>query len=45
MLGDDGSGVASSVIEAIDWAIEHKRRYNIRVINLSLGGPVRAAVS
>ncbi len=40
VLGDDGSGVASSVIEAIDWAIEHKRRYNIRVINLSLGGPV-----
>jgi len=40
VLGDDGSGVASNVIEAIDWAIEHKRRYNIRIINLSLGGPV-----
>ncbi len=40
VLGDDGSGVASSVIEAIDWAIEHRRRYNIRIINLSLGGPV-----
>ncbi len=40
VLGDDGSGVASSVIEAIDWAIEHQRRYNIRIINLSLGGPV-----
>jgi serine protease AprX len=40
VLGDDGSGVASSVIEAIQWAIAHRRQYNIRVINLSLGGPV-----
>ena len=40
VLGDDGSGVASNVIEAIDWAIEHQRQYNIRVINLSLGAPV-----
>ena len=40
VLGDDGSGVASSVIEAIDWAVEYRDRYNIRVINLSLGAPV-----
>ena len=40
MLGADGSGVASNVIEAIDWAIEHRKAYNIRVINLSLGAPV-----
>ena len=39
-LGDDGSGTASDVIEAIDWAIEHRNQYNIRVINLSLGTPV-----
>ena len=39
-LGDDGSGTASDVIEAIDWAIEHKNQYNIRIINLSLGAPV-----
>ncbi len=39
-LGDDGSGAASDVIEAIDWAIEHRNRYNIRIINLSLGAPV-----
>src|SRR5204863_6165709 len=31
---------ASDVIEAIDWAIEHRGDYNIRVINLSLGAPV-----
>ena len=40
VLGNDGSGSASDVIEAIDWAIEHQQQYNIRVINLSLGGPV-----
>ena len=39
-IGDDGSGTTSDVIEAIDWAIEERRRYNIRVINLSLGKPV-----
>ena len=39
-LGDDGSGTASNVIEAIDWAIEHRKQYNIRIINLSLGAPV-----
>jgi len=37
VLGDDGSGLASDVIEAIDWTIEHRREYNVRVINLSLG--------
>ncbi|MEO8257375.1 MAG: S8 family serine peptidase [Acidobacteriota bacterium] len=40
VLGDDGSGVISSVVEAIDWAIENKARYRIGVINLSLGAPV-----
>ncbi len=40
VLGEDGSGLASSVIEAIDWAIEFRERYNIKVINLSLGAPV-----
>jgi serine protease AprX len=40
VLGDDGSGLASDVIEAIDWAIEHRKTYGIRVINLSLGAPV-----
>jgi serine protease AprX len=40
VLGDDGSGLASDVIEAIDWAIENRKAYDIRVINLSLGAPV-----
>jgi serine protease AprX len=40
VLDDKGEGNASDVIEAIDWAIDHKGAYNIRVINLSLGAPV-----
>jgi serine protease AprX len=40
VLGADGSGVASDVIEAIDWAIEHRHQYKVKVINLSLGAPV-----
>ena len=40
VLGDDGSGTVSSVVEAIDWAIEHRAQYNIGVINLSIGAPV-----
>src|SRR5262252_755616 len=41
VLGNDGSGSAADVIEAIDWAIDHQRDYNIRIINLSLGAPAR----
>jgi serine protease AprX len=40
VLDDNGEGTASNVIEAVDWAIDHRNEYNIRVINLSLGGPV-----
>src|SRR5688572_19692244 len=38
-IGSDGMGKASDVIEAIDWTIRNRKRFNIRVINLSLGGP------
>jgi serine protease AprX len=40
VLGANGSGLTSDVILGIDWAIEHRQQYNIRVINLSLGHPV-----
>ena len=40
VLGDDGSGQVADVIEALDWAIDNRVRYNIRVINMSLGAPV-----
>ncbi len=38
VLDEHGEGTAGDVIEAIDWAVEHGRRYRIRVLNLSLGG-------
>jgi serine protease AprX len=40
VLDETGNGRASSVIEAIDWAVENRLRYGIRIINLSLGAPV-----
>src|SRR4029434_5563276 len=40
VLDAKGQGVVGNVIEAIDYAITNKARYNIRVINMSLGGPV-----
>jgi serine protease AprX len=39
VIGADGTGLVSDVIEAIEWAIRNRHRYNIRVINLSLGHP------
>jgi serine protease AprX len=40
VLGADGTGFTSDVIAGIDWAIANRARYNIRVMNLSLGHPV-----
>jgi serine protease AprX len=40
VLDAQGKGTAADVIQAIDWARHNRRRYNIRVINLSLGGAV-----
>jgi serine protease AprX len=39
-LRPDGTGQTSDVLSAIDWAISHRRQYNIRVLNMSLGHPV-----
>ena len=39
VIGADGTGKASDVISAIQWVIQNRKRFNIRVINLSLGGP------
>ena len=38
VLGSDGSGSVSTIIAGIDWVIQNKDKYNIKVINLSLGG-------
>jgi serine protease AprX len=40
VLGADGTGLTSDVIAGMEWAINNRARYNIRVINLSLGHPV-----
>jgi serine protease AprX len=39
-LMPDGSGQTSDVLAAIDWAVQHRKGYGIRVLNLSLGHPV-----
>ena len=40
VLDSQGTGTESSVIAAIQTAIQLKSKYNIRVVNLSLGRPV-----
>jgi serine protease AprX len=40
VLGADGTGLTSDVIAGIEWAIANRAKYNIRVLNLSLGHPV-----
>ena len=40
VLDSNGAGTDSNVINAINAAIQLKNKYNIRVINLSLGRPV-----
>lgn len=40
VLGKDGTGWTSDVIAGIEWVITNRDKYNIRIINLSLGHPV-----
>ena len=40
VLGPDGTGRTSDVIAGMEWVINNRARYNIRVVNLSLGHPV-----
>ena len=39
VLNENGIGLVSDVILAIDWVLENKDKEKIRVINLSLGSP------
>ena len=39
VIGDDGTGLTSNVIKAIDWLIQNQHEFNIRVANLSLSRP------
>ncbi|HUP40022.1 MAG TPA: S8 family peptidase, partial [Vicinamibacterales bacterium] len=40
VLGANGTGWTSDVIDGIEWVIENRNTYKIRMINLSLGHPV-----
>ncbi|WP_249870268.1 S8 family peptidase [Oceanobacillus saliphilus] len=39
VLDEQGSGRLSTIIEGLEWCMEHKEKYNIRIISLSLGAP------
>jgi serine protease AprX len=41
VLDANGTGTTSATMDAINWAIVNQKRYNVRVINMSLGTPVR----
>ena len=38
VLGADGTGTTSGLLAALDWVLTYRTVYNIRVVNLSLGG-------
>jgi serine protease AprX len=40
VLDSRGRGYTSDVIAGLDWVVANRARYNIRIINLSLGHPV-----
>jgi serine protease AprX len=40
VLDKQGSGKTSEVISALEFAVANKERFNIRVVNLSLGHPI-----
>lgn len=39
-LDSSGSGSTSDIVSAIQWVIENKDVYNIKILNLSLGTPI-----
>ena len=41
-FGEDGSSSYATVIRGIDWVLNNRQQYNIRVLNLSLGAPARS---
>ena len=41
VLDVDGAGTIADIIEALNWVLVNKAAYNIRVVNLSVGAPVR----
>jgi subtilisin family serine protease len=39
VLGDNGSGTEGMLLEALNWILANHKDYNIKVVNMSLGGP------
>src|SRR5205085_1170760 len=39
VLNSQGVGATSNVLAALDWVMQNRAAYNIRVVNMSLGGP------
>ncbi|HEX7317426.1 MAG TPA: S8 family peptidase [Pyrinomonadaceae bacterium] len=39
VLDSNGAGKVSNVVKAVDWVIQNRKTYNVRVMNLSLGAP------
>lgn len=39
ILNDKGNGSTSNVLAGIQWMIDNKERYNIKIANLSIGSP------
>lgn len=45
VLNKQGSGTTAQVIAGIQWCLDNRRRYGIRIINLSLGGNASVSCS
>jgi serine protease AprX len=41
VIDGNGIGTTSNTLNAINWAITNRDRFNIRIINMSLGGAIR----
>ena len=41
VLDANGAGTVSNIIRALDWVLANRIRYNIRVVNLSVGATIR----
>lgn len=39
VLGANGTGKVRDVEKGIDWVISHRKEYNIRIVNISIGTP------
>src|SRR5262249_52529712 len=40
VLDQNGNGTISNIIQALNWVLTNRRRYNIRVVNMSVGSAI-----